>query len=104
MTEKQVATEIKPISIQSLFSLEKKTAIVTGAANGLGKQIALTFGAAGASVIALDKDEAGLKNVAELASSLNISVTTFVVDLSNPVAIQRTLKEKSSIKIFWLIS
>lgn len=41
-----------PKSIHSLFSLEDKVAVVTGASRGLGKAIALAYGQAGAKVVA----------------------------------------------------
>ena len=43
------------------FSIEGKTAIVTGAANGVGLAIARHFANQGANVMFADMDEAGLK-------------------------------------------
>ena len=39
-----------------MFSLKDKTAIVTGASGGIGKEIAMTLATAGAHVILTDKD------------------------------------------------
>lgn len=44
--------------------LAGRVALVTGAANGLGRAIALRLAAAGAQVIATDVDEAGIESVA----------------------------------------
>ncbi|MDG1458959.1 MAG: SDR family oxidoreductase [Pseudoprimorskyibacter sp.] len=44
------------------FSIEGKTAIVTGAANGVGLAIARHFANQGANVMFADMDEAGLEN------------------------------------------
>ena len=44
------------------FSIEGKTAIVTGAANGVGLAIARHFANRGANVMFADMDEAGLEN------------------------------------------
>ena len=42
------------------FSIDGKTAIVTGAAHGIGLAIARHFSALGANVMCADMDEAGL--------------------------------------------
>ena len=44
-------------------SFAGKTVLVTGAGGGLGRAIALRFAAAGARIVALDKDAAGLKDL-----------------------------------------
>ena len=49
------------------FTLEKKTAIVVGAANGIGRATALAFAAAGARVACADVEDGGAKTtVAEI--------------------------------------
>jgi NAD(P)-dependent dehydrogenase (short-subunit alcohol dehydrogenase family) len=47
------------LSIKSLLSLETKVAMVTGAASGIGRGIALRLGEAGAAVLVLDINENG---------------------------------------------
>src|SRR5690349_8425090 len=42
-----------------------RTALVTGAASGIGEGVARALAAGGAAVVALDVDEAGLRRVAE---------------------------------------
>src|SRR5436305_12454122 len=50
-----------------MFSLENKTALVTGAGSGIGAAIAKTFSRAGAFVFVTDRDEqAGGQTVAEI--------------------------------------
>jgi NAD(P)-dependent dehydrogenase (short-subunit alcohol dehydrogenase family) len=44
-------------------SFAGKTVLVTGAGGGLGRAIALRFAAAGARIVALDKDAAGLQDL-----------------------------------------
>ncbi|MEP7103178.1 MAG: glucose 1-dehydrogenase [Candidatus Dojkabacteria bacterium] len=57
-----------------MFSLQGKVAIVTGAASGLGKEIALLFAKQGAKVVAADYDQEGLeKFLSEVPSDLTIS-------------------------------
>ena len=47
-----------------MFSLKDKTALVTGAASGIGAAIAETFAAAGARVFVADRDEANGRKIA----------------------------------------
>ena len=50
--------------IDQAFTLEKKIAIVVGAANGIGRATALAFAAAGARVTCADIEEPGAKTTA----------------------------------------
>jgi len=52
-------------SFKSLFSLGGKVAIVTGASRGIGKEIALAYGNAGAKVVAAARNVEFLKQVVE---------------------------------------
>ena len=50
--------------IDPAFTLEKKVAVVVGAANGIGRAIALAFAAAGVAVACADVEEPGAKATA----------------------------------------
>jgi len=50
--------------IDPAFALEKKTALVVGAANGIGRATALAFAAAGAAVACADVEEPGARATA----------------------------------------
>lgn len=50
--------------IDPAFTLQNKTAIVVGAANGIGRATALAFAAAGAGVVCADVEEPGAKATA----------------------------------------
>jgi NAD(P)-dependent dehydrogenase (short-subunit alcohol dehydrogenase family) len=47
-------------------NLTNKTALITGAGNGIGREIALRFAAEGARIVSLDTDEAGNARTASL--------------------------------------
>src|SRR6266566_4465734 len=55
---------MEDVMIDSGFTLEKKVAIVVGAANGIGRATALAFAAAGAKVACADVEEPGVKTTA----------------------------------------
>ena len=51
----------EPVVIQELFSLEGRVALVTGAAQGMGRAMALAFAEAGADLLIADIKADGLK-------------------------------------------
>ncbi|MEO5959166.1 MAG: SDR family NAD(P)-dependent oxidoreductase, partial [Opitutaceae bacterium] len=65
-----------------MFSLEKKTALVTGAGSGIGAAIAEAFARAGARVFIADRDEAGAQRICRrisdgsgVAEALKLDIT-----------------------------
>ena len=57
-----------------MSSLEGKTAIVTGAAGGIGRAICVAFSNAGADVVAADVDEDGIEETAGLCAGDALAV------------------------------
>ena len=53
--------------------LERRTAVITGAAGGIGRAIAVSLARRGCNLALADIDEAGLAGTAELASGVNVS-------------------------------
>lgn len=70
--------------LETLFGLVGKTALVTGAATGIGREIARLFNRAGAEVIAADINEAGLRS---LERELDGQVRTVSCDIGDPASI-----------------
>ncbi|MFJ4201128.1 3-hydroxybutyrate dehydrogenase [Streptomyces sviceus] len=66
-----------------VLDLGGRTALVTGAAGGIGRACALRFAAAGAKVRAVDRDTAGLDALAERAAGLAGTVEPHVLDLTD---------------------
>jgi len=74
------------------FSIAGKTAIVTGAANGVGRAIARHFASKGANVVFADMDEDGLaKEVGEDADKDESNVRCFAGDLREKLTIANLL-------------
>jgi len=63
--------------------LKEKVALITGAGNGIGRGIALSYVSEGARVIATDIDSDGLKETARLAGS---QCEIILADASDPAA------------------
>jgi 3-hydroxybutyrate dehydrogenase len=74
-----------PSAVAGAISLTGRTALVTGAASGIGAAVAERLLAAGALVHAVDRDTAGLD---ELARRLGDGVTAWTADLSDLAAVR----------------
>jgi NAD(P)-dependent dehydrogenase (short-subunit alcohol dehydrogenase family) len=68
--------------LATLFRLDGKVAVVTGAASGLGREIARGFADAGAEVVGLDRDRASL-------AGLDGGVDAVEVDVTDAAAVAR---------------
>jgi short-subunit dehydrogenase len=70
------------------FVVDGATAVVTGAAGGIGRAVALELSARGAHLVLLDRDEVGLASVAAHLRDTrpDRAVTTYAVDLGDRTA------------------
>ena len=64
--------------------LDGKSALVTGAAGGIGREMAVLFAAEGAAVTLVDLDERGLVEVAEEVTAAGGRATVVRADVSSP--------------------
>lgn len=80
-----------------MFDFTAKTVLVTGAAHGFGRAIALGFAAAGASVWACDIVEREVFETAELAADLAGPVVARVVDVTDRAAVDAFVTEAAGV-------
>jgi NAD(P)-dependent dehydrogenase (short-subunit alcohol dehydrogenase family) len=76
------------------MKISGKTAVVTGAASGMGRGTCELFIASGAGVMALDVDEAGLKALAE---KLGPRLAYAVTDVTDPRSVEAAVKQAIAI-------
>jgi gluconate 5-dehydrogenase len=76
-------TDTTPRSVQQLFDLKGKTALVTGGSRGLGLQMAHALGEAGARLVISARKEAELETAAVELRAAGIDVTPMVADLGD---------------------
>jgi NAD(P)-dependent dehydrogenase (short-subunit alcohol dehydrogenase family) len=69
-----------------LFSLAGRTAVVTGAASGIGQAIAIGLAAAGADVACLDRTEQGLASTVEAITDLGRRAKALAADVTDAAA------------------
>ena len=74
---------------ESLYRLDGRVAVVTGAAGGLGRWFAAGLGAAGAAVLATDLDEPGLDDLVGVLTDAGVEATALAVDLADEDAPER---------------
>lgn len=77
----------------ALFSLEGRTAMVTGASRGLGRAIALGLAEAGADVIVAARDAEKLEETAQAIRGKGRKARTIAFDLADLAAVQAACDE-----------
>ncbi len=74
------------------MQISGKTFVVTGAGNGMGREVALQLAAAGAHVAAVDMSERGLAETKSLSSE-KTRLSTHQVDVTNAEAVGRLVAD-----------
>jgi NAD(P)-dependent dehydrogenase (short-subunit alcohol dehydrogenase family) len=77
----------------SSTAFTKKTVVVTGAGYGIGKQIALAFGRAGANVVLAARSEDKIAEVAGELRAMNTDPLPLRVDISEQVAVKNMVEQ-----------
>src|SRR4051812_48870974 len=80
-------------TMSKLFDLSGRVAVVSGAAQGLGRAMALALAEAGADLLLADLNAAGLRDAAEQITRLGRRATPVTCDVSDPVAIRAMFAE-----------
>ena len=100
--ESMILADQPKVAAEPVFTLEGKTALVTGAGRGIGKAIARRLAAAGARVMINDLDEAMLRE-SETEFAARDRVQHVCGDLTDPsvpeTVVQATLSAFGSIDI-----
>jgi len=73
-------------------AIHGRKALVTGAASGIGRSIALALAREGADVFLIDVDAAKLDETAREAAGLPVEILTAVCDLTQPEQIQQAVR------------
>jgi NAD(P)-dependent dehydrogenase (short-subunit alcohol dehydrogenase family) len=75
-------------SLDSLFSLKNRTALITGASGGLGRSIADLFALSGARLILTDQTKSKAEEIAQSLRERGSEVASFGLDLADTNALQ----------------
>jgi short-subunit dehydrogenase len=70
-----------------------KVAIITGAANGIGRAITLELFSKGFNLALIDKDKNGLDNLKESCVKSNVKVLTYDIDITNTDSLKERIDE-----------
>ena len=69
--------------------LEGRTAVITGAAGGIGRAIAVSLARRGCNLALADVDEAGIAGTEDLVQTQGVRVTGYLLDVADRAAVAR---------------
>jgi 2-keto-3-deoxy-L-fuconate dehydrogenase len=82
-----------------MFSLQNKTAIITGAGSGIGRAIAILFAKQGAIVHILDLDSEGAEQVANEITGENGKAVAHKVNVTDQQQVQQALNKIGQVNV-----
>jgi 3-oxoacyl-[acyl-carrier protein] reductase len=85
---KAAATRPLADELVAAFSLDGRTAVVTGAGLGIGRQTAITYGQAGATVVLADVREDAVAETAAAVESVGAKAVVVPTDVSQRTAVE----------------
>src|SRR5215217_2639156 len=88
-----INTHQEIITMAGSKRFEGKTALITGAASGIGRATAVAFAAEGARVAVTDRDEAALQETAERVKAAGSEVLAITCDVSKPEEVQAAVAQ-----------
>lgn len=83
--------------IHSMFNLSGKVAVVSGAAQGMGRATSLALAEAGADVVLIDRNRAGAEATGEAVRKLGRKTLVTDTNVSDPAAITALFQEIDAI-------
>lgn len=82
--------------MKNLFNVKDQVVIVTGAARGIGREIALSFAENGAKVVVADIDDKAARAVAENSKALGHDMLALGVDVSSEQGVKSMVQNTMS--------
>jgi short-subunit dehydrogenase len=82
---------VKDGTFGQMRKLEGANVFLTGAASGIGRQIALQLAGLKCRLLLVDRDQNGLNEVAEQSAALGAVVSTYCCDLANRDQVEQTV-------------
>ena len=79
--------------------LSCKTALITGASSGIGKETALTFARNGANLILISRNEEKLKKLSKDLEEFNVLVDYYSIDITNAELLKNLFSQLKKSKV-----
>lgn len=79
--------------------LSGKTALITGASSGIGKETALTFARNGANLILISRNEEKLKKLSKDLEEFNVLVDYYAIDITNAELLKNLFSQLKKSKV-----
>jgi NAD(P)-dependent dehydrogenase (short-subunit alcohol dehydrogenase family) len=77
--------------LERLFSLAGQTAIVTGGSSGIGREMAMALGQAGARVVLIARRSQPLSEAVAMMSNLGVQAESIAADISDSSSLSKTI-------------